>query len=121
MTDTNCWLSYKRRSKRAALCSIKFPSVFRNGWYWTSELRCWCDSLGIRYDSKDGGTLIEVEVTKSQVEAFIAFVYEEDPDYKNPSQMRIRPERASELAELGAAVAQHMDPEAIHGLRADEW
>jgi hypothetical protein len=139
MTDTNCWLTYKQRpvksvntetgvnespgSDRAKtdLTSVKFPSVFRNGWYWTSELRSWCKSVGISCNSEDGGTLISVQVTKPQVEAFIAFVYDADPDFMDTGQTPLRPERVRQLTELKADVAQDMDPDAIHGLRADEW
>jgi len=138
MTYTNCWLTYKKRpdknmkpatgmsesssSDRAKtnLISVKLPSVFRNGWYWTSELRSWCNSIGIPYDSKDGGTLISVQVTKLQIEAFIAFVYDADHDFKNIGQAPLRPERVQQLTKLKADVAQDLDPDAIHELQADE-
>ena len=139
MTDTNCWLAYKRRGKpmeaplndsnlqttpdfsRNAYVSIRFPSVFKNGWYWTSALRRWCDSSGIAYLSEDGGTLISADVTKQQIEAFIAYVYEFDPDFCDPSADPLRPERLLELADLKADVGKDLDPNAVHQLRADEW
>ena len=139
MTDTNCWLTYKQRPDKSVNTdqgvdeppshdpaktdhnSTQFPSVFRNGWYWTSELRRWCESAGIPYESEDGGTLISVQVTKPQVEAFIAFVYNADSDFMDTAQTPLRPERVQQLNELKKDVAQHVDPDAIHGLRADEW
>jgi hypothetical protein len=137
MTTTICWLSYTEQidpqpeitydsesANNAASkqhYSIKFPAVFRNGWGWTNELQRWCETENIPYDSDDGGTLITTQATKAQIEAFIAHIYDKDPEFRDPKKMNLRKERTSELFDLKQIVAQRMDPYATHTLNADEW
>ena len=137
MTTTNCWLSYTEQTDTRPETtsnsestnnatsrqrfSFKFPAVFRNGWGWTNELQRWCEAGNIPYDYDDGGTLITTKASKSQIEEFIAHIYDEDPEFSEPKKMHIREERAAELIELKLIVEQRIDPYATHTLRADEW